>query len=812
MMNYQILNNPSQPSMNRPFVFNKRNEKIDWRRIAAVDVDRIARELDFQVLQDNIEQITLCNIDFEVDSRAMDPNFIKLYKMAQLTIEYLLLCQDQIANQLADYEQNKSKVSVDHEQYRDQIQKLKDELNRTKKESKKRKKLLETQEKMLLAQRPSYHTCPVCVHTFLTLDYLQAHMQRRHPEYDSSRKREHDVDSEKEMQRLKDELHSKETELQMIKVQKAVDEEKIREREDTIRQLKEEIQTLTTKITILDEKYFTLRSSAQTRTPSPHRREVGVKELLKENKTLHAANEDLRNLLQQSESNLKKEEKSKRRFERENQNLQKEINQLKDALQTLQNASGDTSRLSEELIAARNRYNEEKNRRKILQEELDDANNQLAQLQNQRPPVVDRKSPVPPPRKTSSPPPSSVPHLPAPVPVQPRPIITTEIFLPQYCPSLVQKINTDPTYLNRFRNEAKEILNEELRQSKDLNIAEKDTVLSSDDFPKKIEIIDQIRKNIQKDLPNFERIRVEISRRLDQLANERLNGQSSNVSGVRSSGGKLVKFDVDSQRHEPKSSKGSSKTVHSNASRNPPRPTTSFASDDEKTNTNTNDSDDFSQPTKSAATTDIQPSPRRNIPSTGVSALASGSMRPAVTTTTTTTTNKTVGAIVRPQATIQKYESESDSESESVPKGNVAVKTRIIDQKLSDISSKGQKPGVNAVAQGFQPTRQTVAPRINNDDDDDESESSLTSVGNTNPPRKISTIHIPQIGTRESIHPLSSGDVSQYTYDSMLKSAAGKGTELRRPLTADSAKTSNVDSDDNLEDAEEEEEEEEDDD
>jgi len=35
---------------------------------AAVDVDRVARELDFQVLQDNIEQITLCNIDAEVVS------------------------------------------------------------------------------------------------------------------------------------------------------------------------------------------------------------------------------------------------------------------------------------------------------------------------------------------------------------------------------------------------------------------------------------------------------------------------------------------------------------------------------------------------------------------------------------------------------------------------------------------------------------------------------------------------------------------------------------------------------------------------
>jgi hypothetical protein len=58
----------------------------------------------------------------------MDPNFVKLYKMSQLTIEYLLVsfliffipektsfylktCQDQIATQLADYEQVKSKGS-----------------------------------------------------------------------------------------------------------------------------------------------------------------------------------------------------------------------------------------------------------------------------------------------------------------------------------------------------------------------------------------------------------------------------------------------------------------------------------------------------------------------------------------------------------------------------------------------------------------------------------------------------------------------------------------------------------------------------
>ncbi|CAF4419118.1 unnamed protein product, partial [Adineta steineri] len=97
-------------------------------------------------------------IEINKDSRAMDPNFIKLYKMAQLTIEYLLLCQDQITTQLADYDQIKSKGFYEHEGVHREIEKLKNDLAETKKESKKRRKMLETQQRMLMAQNSNYHT------------------------------------------------------------------------------------------------------------------------------------------------------------------------------------------------------------------------------------------------------------------------------------------------------------------------------------------------------------------------------------------------------------------------------------------------------------------------------------------------------------------------------------------------------------------------------------------------------------------------------------------------------------------------------
>ena len=90
----------------------------------------------------------------------------------------------------------------------------------------------------------------------------------------------------------------------------------------------------------------------------------------------------------------------------------------------------------------------------------------MAELRNQPPPVIDRKSPAAPPRSSASPSPPPAPPAPT------RPIQTTEIYLPQYCPSLVQQVNENPRYLNRFRNEAKNQFVEELHQYKDLKINE----------------------------------------------------------------------------------------------------------------------------------------------------------------------------------------------------------------------------------------------------------------------------------------------------------------------------------------------------
>lgn len=167
---------------NKTFTFRKRFERVDWKRIAAADVDAITRDLDIQTLQENIMNVTFCNIVAELDVRTIDPNFIKLYKLAQLVIEYLLHSQDYLSGAVSDISQHFSKEKEEHEATRKKLEAKEKELAELKKESHKRKKMLLAQQHMLQAGANSYNKCPYCSKAFLNLTFLQSHLARRHTE------------------------------------------------------------------------------------------------------------------------------------------------------------------------------------------------------------------------------------------------------------------------------------------------------------------------------------------------------------------------------------------------------------------------------------------------------------------------------------------------------------------------------------------------------------------------------------------------------------------------------------------------------
>ncbi len=72
------------------FRFMARNIAVDWRQVSLIDIDRIARDMDIAALQQHIELVTFAKLDSLYD---IDPLFVKLFQIAQYTLEYLLHSQ-----------------------------------------------------------------------------------------------------------------------------------------------------------------------------------------------------------------------------------------------------------------------------------------------------------------------------------------------------------------------------------------------------------------------------------------------------------------------------------------------------------------------------------------------------------------------------------------------------------------------------------------------------------------------------------------------------------------------------------------------
>ncbi|MCI4375088.1 hypothetical protein PGIGA_G00105100 [Pangasianodon gigas] len=193
----------SGASVPPPFKFRTRRESVDWRRINAIDVDRVASELDFQLLQEHIAGVTFCSLEGErcLNCQSqVDPALLKLFRLAQLTIEYLLHSQDCLTLSLQAAEEQLQTEAKEKQHLQVQLQKQSQDAKLLKEELKQRKKIIASQQAMISAGLANYHKCQHCEKAFMNISFLQRHLQRRHP-------MEHDIkliaDNQKDLQTKK---------------------------------------------------------------------------------------------------------------------------------------------------------------------------------------------------------------------------------------------------------------------------------------------------------------------------------------------------------------------------------------------------------------------------------------------------------------------------------------------------------------------------------------------------------------------------------------------------------------------------------
>lgn len=147
-----------------PFKFRPRRESVDWRRINALDVDLVVSQLDVDALQEHISTVTFCSLDGERCQRCqspVDPALIKLFRLAQLTVEWLLHCQEFLTLSVRTAEERLTAADREREQLLAQQRKQEEKVKALTAELKQRKKVIRTQQSMLTPRLISGHKVPL---------------------------------------------------------------------------------------------------------------------------------------------------------------------------------------------------------------------------------------------------------------------------------------------------------------------------------------------------------------------------------------------------------------------------------------------------------------------------------------------------------------------------------------------------------------------------------------------------------------------------------------------------------------------------
>lgn len=193
------------------FQFRPRLENVDWRRLGAIDVDKVVGATDIATLQENIMNITFCKLEDEKCPHCqlgVDPLLLKLIHLAQFTIEYLVHSQEYLISQLNVVEERLSQSLSRCEQNQQLLTKQADEVRRLKQECRGWRKMLSAQQLMLGQVEASHYQCHFCDKVFMNQAFLQSHINRRHPAsafHGRSTKAQNDK-LQREIHRLKQQL------------------------------------------------------------------------------------------------------------------------------------------------------------------------------------------------------------------------------------------------------------------------------------------------------------------------------------------------------------------------------------------------------------------------------------------------------------------------------------------------------------------------------------------------------------------------------------------------------------------------------
>ncbi|KAJ8734026.1 hypothetical protein PYW07_014577 [Mythimna separata] len=183
------------------FTFNTHRPRIhiDWNKIRLIDIESLIKERKFVIIEQHLNDILDCVIESEFDVRILDEGVLKLFRLAQLAVEYQQFCRHYLDRSVYVLREEITSLAQDLDTCKKDLRERDEEIRRLKKRSRHSFKTplpygndnIATMILKTLSHKgdifPStshealqYNKCTYCDKVFLNQLYLKSHISRRH--------------------------------------------------------------------------------------------------------------------------------------------------------------------------------------------------------------------------------------------------------------------------------------------------------------------------------------------------------------------------------------------------------------------------------------------------------------------------------------------------------------------------------------------------------------------------------------------------------------------------------------------------------
>uniref|UniRef100_A0A2A4JY17 C2H2-type domain-containing protein n=2 Tax=Heliothis virescens TaxID=7102 RepID=A0A2A4JY17_HELVI len=183
------------------FTFNTHKPRIhiDWNKIRLIDIDSLIKDRKFVIIEQHLNDILDCVIESEFDVRILDEGVLKLFRLAQLAVEYQQFCRHYLDRSVYVLREEITSLAQELDTCKKDLREKDDEIRRLRKRSRHSYKTplpygndnIATMILKTLSHKGDifpttsndalqYNKCNYCDKVFLNQLYLKSHISRRH--------------------------------------------------------------------------------------------------------------------------------------------------------------------------------------------------------------------------------------------------------------------------------------------------------------------------------------------------------------------------------------------------------------------------------------------------------------------------------------------------------------------------------------------------------------------------------------------------------------------------------------------------------